>query len=271
MNAQDYIASGLLEAYVAGALSTEEQRDVEAAIGQYHEVAAEVTAIEETMWKLAEKQAIAPPPMVQEQIWDAIQRADGNARKSGRVMAFGGAPVARKVSFAQAATVAALVGSLALNYIFWNRSNEANKDVVAMRQQMDTLRTNNTLMASNMSRYQQEMEMMADTNMKPILMQTAQKGHPMAATVYWSKNKSEAYLAINKLPPAPEGKQYQLWVIADGKPVDLGVIAENTVSAQGMYKVPKTVSGGQAFAISLEKKGGSQTPDMEQIFVMGKV
>lgn len=271
MNAQEYIASGLLEAYVAGALSPEEQQDVETAIAQYHEVAAEVTAIEETMWKLAEQNAIAPPPMVQEAIWNAIQNTDSTTRRSNRVVAFGGAPVARKVSFAQAAAIAALIGSLALNYVFWSRSNEANTHVVAMQQQLDTLRRNNMLMASNMSRYQQEMEMMADTNMKPILMQTAQKGHPMAATVYWSKNKSEAYLAINKLPPAPEGKQYQLWVIADGKPVDLGVIADNTVMAQGMYKVSKAVSGGQAFAISLEKKGGSPTPDMEQIFVMGKV
>ena len=140
-----------------------------------------------------------------------------------------------------------------------------------MQQQMDTLRSRNTLLASNIGRYQEEMDLMADTTMKPVLMQTAQKGHPMAATVYWSKSKSEAYLAINKLPPAPVGMQYQLWAIADGKPVDLGVIANNTANAQGVFKVDKTVTGGQAFAISLEKEGGSPTPNMQQIFVMGKV
>ena len=62
--------------------------------------------------------------------------------------------------------------------------------------------------------------------------------------------------------PMPEkGKQYQLWVIQDGKPVSMGVIDNNLVANAGMmYKIPMQVKGGQAFAISLEKEGGNPTP-----------
>ena len=99
MNAQEYISSGLLEAYVAGALSHKEREDVEAAIAQYHEVAAEVTAIEEAMWHIAQQGAVAPPPMMQEQIWNAIESERISATKNTRTIPFAGAPPSTQIFF----------------------------------------------------------------------------------------------------------------------------------------------------------------------------
>jgi len=92
----------------------------------------------------------------------------------------------------------------------------------------------------------------------------------MAATIYWSKDKGEAYLAVDKLPEPPKGMQYQLWVIQGGKPVDMGVLPNSLIAASSMQKVSKQVMSGEAFAISLEKEGGSPVPTMENIYVMGK-
>jgi len=66
------------------------------------------------------------------------------------------------------------------------------------------------------------------------------------------------------------GKQYQMWVIQDGKPVSMGVIPDELVIQGGMTKLEMQVTNGQAFAISLEKTGGSPVPTMEQIQVLGK-
>ena len=54
MNIKEYISSGILEAYVLGALSEEEQVQVVADIAAYPELAAEVAAIETTMQQFAE-------------------------------------------------------------------------------------------------------------------------------------------------------------------------------------------------------------------------
>ena len=70
------------------------------------------------------------------------------------------------------------------------------------------------------------------------------------------------------MPKAPEGKEYQLWAIVDGKPVDLGMYDEN--NSQKLQAM-KTISKPQAFAITLENKGGSPTPTMEQMYVLGNV
>ncbi len=61
--------------------------------------------------------------------------------------------------------------------------------------------------------------------------------------------------------------QYQLWAIADGKPVNAGMYTEEKDSKIALANIPKA----QAFAITLEKKGGSPVPTMENMYVMGEI
>ena len=88
------------------------------------------------------------------------------------------------------------------------------------------------------------------------------------ATVYWDTKSKEVYLLVNQLPKPVANKQYQLWAIVDGKPVDVGIF--DSVEGLSFVKL-KTIQKAEAFAITLEKKGGSATPDMEAMYVMGKV
>ena len=74
---------------------------------------------------------------------------------------------------------------------------------------------------------------------------------------------------VQSLPAAPQGKQYQLWSIVDGKPLDIGMI-DNAFTGK-VLKMKNTKAGSAAFAITLEKEGGNPTPTMEEMYVMGKV
>lgn len=74
-------------------------------------------------------------------------------------------------------------------------------------------------------------------------------------------------LTSAQLPQAPEGFQYQLWAIVDGAPVDAGLL-EGLEDWQNM----KDISGeAVAFAITLEPEGGSASPTMEEMVVIGNV
>jgi anti-sigma-K factor RskA len=64
--------------------------------------------------------------------------------------------------------------------------------------------------------------------------------------------------------------QYQLWVIQGGKPVSMGVLPNSMANTPSIQKIGMRIESGEAFAISLEKAGGSPTPTMEQIYVLGK-
>jgi anti-sigma-K factor RskA len=86
------------------------------------------------------------------------------------------------------------------------------------------------------------------------------------AQVFWNTKTHDVFIADVSLPQAPSNKQYQLWAIVDGKPVDAGMISDAKNLAQKM----KVFEKADAFAITLEKRGGSATPTMEEIYVMGK-
>jgi anti-sigma-K factor RskA len=87
-------------------------------------------------------------------------------------------------------------------------------------------------------------------------------------TVYWDSRSKDVYLLVNNLPQATTDKQYQLWALVDGKPVDAGVFdIKEGLSFVKMKNIPRA----QAFAITLEKRGGSATPTMQEMYVLGKV
>lgn len=284
MDINEYISSGILEAYVLGALTEEERREVEAKVSAHPELAVELAAIENAMQHFVEEHAIAPPAHLQNQIWEAIEAAQPKVATSNTLTASqdsstevytfsGQAP--RQLNpwrWLWAAAVIVLTGSMLFNFYLMNERNALRSEQVAMRQEMDTLKRQHEALAASMQQYSHEKEMMADPSMQAVVMHTMLKEHPMVATVYWSPDKGDGYVSIQKLPVPPPGMQYQLWVMKDNKPVDMGLISNEVVAKGGMEKMQKAMTGtAQAFAISLEKAGGSPTPTMERVYVMGKI
>ncbi len=251
---------------------------VEANIALFPELADEVLEIEKTMLQLSASTAVEPPAGMQDKIWDALQKStpvanagDGESKapKTAKVIPL--KPEYRKpMQWKYAALLIALVGSVFMNMLLFYQGWQSKEEKLAMDTKMDKLQEDQRQLAVLLGDYQKEKSMMADTGMQTIVMHTMQKGHPMAATLYWSKDNGVAYVAIDGLPEPPKGMQYQLWVIQDGKPVDMGILPNSMANTPAIQKVSKTITNGQAFAISLEKEGGSPTPTMENIYVMGK-
>ena len=109
--------------------------------------------------------------------------------------------------------------------------------------------------------------------MNPDNKMVSLKGMDMApqasATIIWNMKDKSVYINPGSLPMPPSGMQYQLWAIVDGKPIDAGVFSmtDGTFEMQQM----KTMENAQAFAVTLEKMGGSSSPNMHAMYVMGNV
>ncbi len=113
---------------------------------------------------------------------------------------------------------------------------------------------------------QQNLNLYQDTNYQKINL-THVPGKPEALVqLFWNKATHRVYAADISLPDAPAGKQYQLWAIVDGKPVNAGMMNSPKTTPQQMLDFAKA----DAFAITLEKAGGSPTPTMTELYVMGK-
>ncbi|NIG57247.1 anti-sigma factor domain-containing protein [Chitinophaga sp. Cy-1792] len=162
-----------------------------------------------------------------------------------------------------------LVVSLILNYVFFNRWKEF-RDYKDKYQAL--LLSHNSIMSDTKSRME-KLEQSLDIIQDPAVMKVKMPGtkaFPQAvATVFWNTQSKQVYLKVNNLPEPASDKQYQLWAIIDGKPVDMGVF-EMGDTAKLLQKMKETGTV-QMFAVTLEKKGGALQPTLEQMYVAGKI
>lgn len=73
MNVQEYIESGILEAYVLGSASEAETRELLYLKGRYPQIQQALTELEQDMESMAERMAVPPPPMLWNRIEDEIE------------------------------------------------------------------------------------------------------------------------------------------------------------------------------------------------------
>src|SRR5262249_35988509 len=84
------------------------------------------------------------------------------------------------------------------------------------------------------------------------------------AVVVWDTDQRNGVLQLDKLPPPAPGKDYQLWVIDPSKPfpVSAGVLSVPSVGLiRTSFHPTQPVQSAAAFAISVEKSGGSMKPE----------
>jgi len=269
LNTKEYISSGIIESYILGLASPEEAGILECVMKNNAEVKAAVEEAQKTLEDLATAQSVTPPADLKSKIWDKIQQ-EQTVEKVGP-MVLTDIPSAKpqeeiKIQgnsnwkvFAVAALVLLLV-SVAGN-LFWMNSQSETKERLA---KMQTEKQSQDLA---MQKMHEKMEMISNPDMKMVMLKGVEKHTDSKAMVFWNTKTKEVYLNADSLPKAPEGMQYQLWAITDGKPVNAGMYTEDKDSKIAIANIPNA----QAFAITLEKQGGSTTPTMENMYVMGGV
>jgi anti-sigma-K factor RskA len=67
-----------------------------------------------------------------------------------------------------------------------------------------------------------------------------------------------AVLVVENMPPVPEDKTYQIWVIEDDAPQPSGLFEPSEESVAAVVKYP--LGGGDVIAVTVEPEGGSPEP-----------
>jgi len=258
-----YIESGVIESWVLGMASAEEAAELERLRVLHPEINQAIDAFEASLERTALAGATQPPVYVKQELFTQLAGEFKQEEARTRVVTM---PAGRFAKYIAAAAIILLVISASMNLYFYNRFQSANTAYQALLVEKTSLiATNHDIQVKALDMYQ-SMQMMSDPSVAKIPMVTVRANENNLATVFWDTRTKDVYLMPNKMPPAPGDKQYQLWAIVDGKPVDAGMMDACT----GLCKM-KNIPRASAFAITLEKRGGSATPTMDQMYVMGKV
>jgi anti-sigma-K factor RskA len=264
MDIKEIISSGLLEMYALGLALPAEKEQLEAMLTRYPELQQELTAIEIAMGSYASAHAIEPANVVKSRLMNALESGVNN--NDGIPVA--GKTLARVVGISPAwkwiaaASILLLIVSSVMNAVYYNKYIQTN---TAYRETQDKLATQ----SRQMEDLDKGLSVVQNKYSMPIALNGLPAAPDAAAKIFWMKNTGEVYIDPSNLPEPPSGKQYQLWAIVDGKPVDAGMIVTSKRNKYSIQKM-KTFGRAEAFAVTLEKQGGNPTPQGE-MYVMGKM
>lgn len=265
MNAEELIRSGLLEAHVFGRTSPEEARLVEGMRASEPAVRAELESIEMALEEEALRSAIAPPPAMKQAVLDRI--AADAARTTTPVI-----PIAprqeRRFNWAVAASVAALLLSAAINFMQYRELRHVRGELARLENERSVLAEQLEVQQAGFRHSQEQLAVLTNPRTQVVVLNGTPNAPAAKARIYWDKAAHLVHIDALTMDPPPAGMQYQLWALVDGKPVDAGVIGLGP--DQGLQRM-NDVSEAQAFAVTLERSGGSPTPTLEAMVLMGPV
>jgi len=126
-----------------------------------------------------------------------------------------------------------------------------------LNQQLQQLKTLQRLLSAE----QEVTQFIAKPGVRVTPLAGTDKSPEAAGQILWSAQEKKALFYASKLPSPPEGKTYQLWIIADNKPIDAGIFPVDP-QGNGFLKVPLLAEADKAqkFAVTLEPAGGVPQP-----------
>lgn len=255
LDIKKYIESGILEEYALGLTSQEQNIEILENLKKYPELSKELSQIEDSLEAYSNLYAKPMAPDLKSKILDNIFSEKNK--------------IPTQSSWKNKLPYLISTASFALLSVWLYNTNQK------LQIQLDqNIKRNGELV------YQANQDSLAildcnnqlnyfkNANLQRIILKGTPKSPESIAMVYYDSVSQRSILDVISLPePSPE-KQYQLWAIVSGKPVDLGVFDLNEKSK--MLEI-KFVEQPQAFAITLEPKGGLPAPTMEQLFVLGQI
>lgn len=249
MNVKEYISSGIIESYVMGMATDAERKEFEAICASYPEVAEARNSFELALEEQLFSDAVQAPVHLKQAIEEKI--AMPAADNASYPLKENEAPVRRMGvwKWLAAASIILLAGTaywaVSVNNKY-QKLQAANTDLQNQLQQS----------TARLDTMKQDAELLKNPDVKMAAMQGT-SNPKMYATIYWDTTSKDVYLMLNNLPKPASDKQYQLWALLNGQPIDLGMIEAK--QERLLYRM-KNVQNAQAFAITLEPKGGSPAP-----------
>jgi anti-sigma-K factor RskA len=256
LNTADYISSGILELYALGALSESERLEVERNLTAYPELRIELNEIEKIQERLLTKSSMHPPKGTKEKVLKSLRQDKATVVNLSRW----------KMLAAAAVIIAVVSSALAFNY--WQKWRGVSSELITERNQNKRVAEDYNKVNRDLDQLKNDLKVIDNPQFQKVVMKGTPASPESTASVYWNQKTTEVYLRIENLKDLSKEKQYQLWAIIDGKPVDAGVFDANTVE---LLKMKGVANGVDKFAVTIEPRGGNLTPSLETLQVIGDV
>lgn len=109
--------------------------------------------------------------------------------------------------------------------------------------------------------HRQALEVMTADDLLQVSLKGVAPAARAEAKVFLSRARNTLIFSARDLPPLPADRTYQLWAIADGKPISAGVFAADASGrGQLIAQLAGLTSTPAALAVTVEPRGGVPSP-----------
>ena len=250
MDKERFLKSGLIELYVLGLASEEEQALVLEYAAKYPEIQQMIDESVSALDEYARSLNIPPAPHLKAQVTPATVNAPASSFN----------------------WLAAVLGVFLLGMSVWvynllgqheqgkqQHSQLQNEFVTLQKDCENKARACQAILAEN------EFLRHAKTQEVDIL------GTPLAANArviaFMNEEVKKCYLQVVDFPAPAKDHEFQVWADIDGEMISMGTVQ---LDAKGLIEMP-FMENAASLNITQEVNGGAAHPNLEQIFASGKV
>lgn len=265
MEPKEYIESGILESFVLGELSEKESEKVMEMAGKYPEVREAIEAIELALEKSGFENAVEVPPALEQQIKSRLFADHVSNHSKTEYQKVN----KNNFSFWKAAAIILIAISSGFNIWLYKKWRESQQEIASLGEERKFLVKNNIETTVALESSEEKSRLLLNRNIKAIPLHGTEIYKGFEGTVFFNENSGDTYVEL----PANDNdvelnSDFQLWAIIDGKPVDAGVVKKRN----GHFQFQSKLSIGKkpsAFAVTREAKGGSPTPTLDKMILIG--
>lgn len=267
MTLQEIRVSGLLELYLIGALTEEENILVEETIEEYPQLKDDLDELGKTLESYAILHKVQPNSVVKENLLQQLKdtepiipppnRKPTKPVKQAKAKNKDGFTWDNMMLWPIAASLF-FISTAGLLYKSWNDDKKVQAEIVAFQNQIKECEDQKSGIAEQLIVF--DALRSADNQIVAI---APSKKYPQAALfVYNNKQSRKNFLQISNLPNIGADQAFQLWSLnGDRDPMPLDVFQSGNST---IFEV-KHIIDSDSYAITIEPKGGSTTPTLTEL------
>lgn len=248
MTTEEIRASGLLELYVLGQLSAEEERTVRGYLEAHPELKQDLFTIGRALEGYAHVSAVKPSPEVRQRILDEIGGQSGGARGSTR------SGPSRWWPFLAVISVLAVLGLL---YLLSEKNTALQEAEIQMQAVIDSCSRESQQYVAQLELYQH----LTDEGTEIVHMGGTEKYPQTDLYLYHNTQTQRNIIQVKELPALAQDQSFQLWSLKPNTdPIPLDVFQGVDTLLEVRYE-----DASQSYAITIEPLGGRQSPTLENL------
>jgi anti-sigma-K factor RskA len=287
----------LLALEAAGALEAGERERLEAHLSSCEECRGELRELSDAAASLAYTVApVAPPKAMRARVLQSVRAVDpsefaaravdpselkvtravdpseskgtdlrGLLRRFSLWQIIGARP---SLAFGMAAALVAVAALGITTFALLNRNSALTREVAQLYDRLRDAQSETTGVRTQLASARDLNEIISSPDARVTQLAGKGEGARARATLAYERTTGRAVILTSGLPPAPAGKAYQLWLIADNKKMPGGTFKTDP---EGHARMSDRLPAGESnptFAVTLEREGGVPAPEGE-IYLIG--